>query len=673
MKKILFSLVSLVFLLSCVEEKQEPVKKPEPFRIEAGFNTDDTKTVFNPSDNSVAWEATDALAVLVNDGSATAAYKFTKVADIDNAFECEDFAPVAGKTYTYSILYPYNEHFSSLDADGFSNAFVELPSRAGVALSQNGVGDAAHVKGALCAQTTVVGTDEPSVMMSHLTHIFKATITNDTEDALTVTNVALTNDASQTLSGTYYVNCSTGAVKSSGDNYVSESVSVNVTGGAIAAGETGVVYIVTPAFTIPAEKKLTFTVTCAEGKAEIVKTMTEELVCAAGEIRPAALVINSENFTAKPAMSTLSGDYVVVAENEGAYYALTSTAEASRLNYKTLTDFDPTVGSYDTSDNTIIWTVEASEGKYTLKNLDNLKYLSFSGTKNSATTSAEAYAVSISQKEDGKYNITTIYSDEERILAKNTNSSYGFAFYGLSTNGYKDLHIVRVAADTREQLATPENLNVELAEGTTNSVKVTWDAVADATGYSVTCGEASQVVTETTATFTGLTYAEHTIKVVAQAEGYKDSEAAQTTYTLNAPDGLKAEWEEVTDLTAALPEGTYIYVAVQDGTYYYMKNVEVTSGGDVKPGTMNSLPSTIGFTASDDMKLTISGTADGYSIYNGTYYLGTTDANNGVTFKDGNSEQKWKLVSNENTNFTFCNTSHKLNFNCQCNTGESQS
>ncbi len=443
MKRILLAIVALWTLPSCMMVEDEPVCKAEAFRIEAGFAG--TKTVLNTADNSVTWAADDALAVLIDDGTSKNFHQFVKVADEPNAFECTDFAPEAGKTYTYSVVYPYKSTYAleNIGDDGYMKgmAYLELPTTASSSLKQTAIDDAAHVCGALYGQGTAEGKGSPNISMSHYSHVFRAKVMNNTSGAITVTEVSMTSDASLILSGTYFVNFSTGDLKASEAKYVSESVRVGVTNGEIAAGESGIVYIVTPEFTVPAGNNLTFTVKCEEGSAEVVKTMSSDLVCAAGGIRTASLEVSASNFVEKPEVEPLSGNYVVVAANgKGDYYAMSSDPDGSRLAYVTLEGFDPAAEVFETENSKLKWTIAASGDKYTFRNVGNSNYLSYT-SGNSAGTSETEYGFTISQADGGMYHISTVDSESvERILAKNTNADYGFAFY--KSSGYKDLYLI---------------------------------------------------------------------------------------------------------------------------------------------------------------------------------------------------------------------------------------
>lgn len=86
-----------------------------------------------------------------------------------------------------------------------------------------------------------------------------------------------------------------------------------------------------------------------------------------------------------------------------------------------------------------------------------------------------------------------------------------------------------------EQLAMP----VITATATADTATVSWEAVTNASGYSVTLGDQSQTVAAgvTSAEFTGLTpETEYDVTVVAKGDGtqYTDSAAATTTVTTEA-------------------------------------------------------------------------------------------------------------------------------------------
>ncbi len=300
MKQILSVLILLLTLLSCVRE--EPVSIPK-FRIHVGLDAQMTRTVLNTADNSVTWEDTDELAVLVNDGTAAKLCRFTRVRGEDNAFESSDFLPQEGVNYTYNILYPYSAALAEYGPEGYSPAEVAIGVQDGASLFQRGIDNASHIKGALYARAVCKGSESPSVTMSHLSHILRAKVINDTPGEIDITSLRLSNNSSQPLCGKFDLDFSNGKIRpSAGVDMVSTKVDINIRNGKIPAGQSGIIYIPTPAFTIPAGEDLTFTLTCNGTSVKIVKEQSSPLVCAAGGIRTANLRIDSDSYNEMTAL-----------------------------------------------------------------------------------------------------------------------------------------------------------------------------------------------------------------------------------------------------------------------------------------------------------------------------------------------------------------------------------
>ena len=224
------------------------------------------------------------------------------------------------------------------------------------------------------------------------------------------------------------------------------------------------------------------------------------------------------------------GDYVIIASNANktSYFALSSTPISSRLaSVDVVCEEDAT--SFLTSDETLIWTIKATDGGYNIISSGG-KYLHWS-SGNYANTSGTAVSV-VDIKESataGRYNIIW-GGDDTRLLARNNSNAY-FAFY--TGSGYKDLLIIPAEQGVvvAQKLAMPGNLKAT-AESTT--VSVTWDAVQHADSYAVTCGGVTKNTTSTSCEFANLDpTTTYTVSVVAKGDGtyYSDSDAATTTVT----------------------------------------------------------------------------------------------------------------------------------------------
>ncbi len=559
MKKILFAVASLAALFSCAKEEQAPVQNAEPFRIEANFNAD-TKTTFNPVDYSVEWEETDELSVLINDGTSTKLYKFTKVADAANAFECADFVPAAGVDYTYNVLYPYSSYAKDIDADGYCTGYIELPSKGNANLTQSALNDAAHVKGTLYAQASAAGTEAPVVNMVHLTHILKAKITNKTAADLKISGVSVTNDADVALAGDYFVNFTTGDFKlKSGSALKTTSVSVS---GTLAAGETGFVYIVTPAFTIPATKSLTFTVTCEGGSAEIVKTMESELVCEAGTVSTANIEVTSIVPEEEP-ITIPDGDYWMIADGK--------VAVAFTGNYGEFSTEDAVNGvSYAVNAFTF---KNAGEKKYTIRD-SNGRYVYMNGIFNnfnaSSTLDSEDEAYYWNIYESGSAHKIVNCGKSKYIQYITANNEYG-SF--VDEQGVVPALVLAENPIQPTVLATPASLVA--SDITSTSVTLTWDAVENAGKYEISYrksadSEGQTALAASTASTTGTVYSldpetEYTFYVVAKSASkeWADSEAASVSATTTASTGGETPkaWTLVTDATSLKAGDKVVIVA----------------------------------------------------------------------------------------------------------------
>ena len=145
------------------------------------------------------------------------------------------------------------------------------------------------------------------------------------------------------------------------------------------------------------------------------------------------------NLAAGTTAEDYSGTYVVLAKESSSYFALAST------NNNSDTRLDAVVFEYNGSDPSVtvtepelLWTVTKNGNVYTFSN--NGKYLSYSGSKNTAKIDDTPYNLFIlKDATNGTYNIKSEV-DPERILAKYNDQNIYFAFY--ATGGNNDLYLV---------------------------------------------------------------------------------------------------------------------------------------------------------------------------------------------------------------------------------------
>ena len=221
-------------------------------------------------------------------------------------------------------------------------------------------------------------------------------------------------------------------------------------------------------------------------------------------------------------VTTIEGDYVILAKHNDTYYALKGEASTTRI---ASVDYTGSTTSY-AGDASIIWTIATSGSGYTIKNGSN--YIGWT-SGNSADlvdeTDYDATKCLMTIDKDGDVYHIKVNADQSRVLAKNTGANY-FAFYA-STGQYSD--IVLVPATALETVATPTFSPAagEVTSGTEVTISTT---TSGATIYYTTDG--SDPTTSSTQGTSVTITAATTIKAIAVKEGMANSEVATALYTI---------------------------------------------------------------------------------------------------------------------------------------------
>lgn len=137
-----------------------------------------------------------------------------------------------------------------------------------------------------------------------------------------------------------------------------------------------------------------------------------------------------------------NGWYVLAAEKNGSYYALSSTASDSRLAKVDLPNtFDPSK-AYETNNDAIVWNVVNGTGNVTIQSSDN-KYLN-SGSS-AASTSSTSQSFTLNEAVTGQYEIN---STSDGGIRYNSSSSW-WAFYSSKKDASMigDIYFVPVEID----------------------------------------------------------------------------------------------------------------------------------------------------------------------------------------------------------------------------------
>ena len=237
----------------------------------------------------------------------------------------------------------------------------------------------------------------------------------------------------------------------------------------------------------------------------------------------------------------------------------------------------------------------------------------------SESSSLKEWTISISE---GVATITNANADAERTQVyynQNSGASPMFACYapGQTNNNYHSIALYVDLNTCTPALATP---NVLAEVQNNNEIYVTWDEVANADGYIVTCtGEANQNVATGVgeATFTALTDGIYTVTVTAISNdhtSYLDSQAAT-----------------VEDLLIGTPKGTV------DNPYTVAEALAIINGYSDKDKSAN--------------EVYVSGIIANVGSYNSSYHSVTYDISDDGTTASTLNIYSGKFVAN--TNFSY--------------------
>ncbi len=236
-------------------------------------------------------------------------------------------------------------------------------------------------------------------------------------------------------------------------------------------------------------------------------------------------------------VTSLDGNYVILAQNSGNYYALKGEASGTRI---ASVDYSGDTSSY-AGDASIIWTIATSGSGYTIKNGSN--YIGWTSGNSADLVDENSYdatkcLMGIDDNGDGTYKIY-VAADATRILARNQSNAY-FAFY--TGSGYNALTLVPATA--MEQVAAP-TFNPAAGE------------VASGTNVSISCATSGATihytVDGTDPTSSSATYsspieitATTTIKAIAVKSGMADSEIATATYSVASAGSVTLTESDIT-------------------------------------------------------------------------------------------------------------------------------
>lgn len=391
-----------------------------------------SRTTYDPLTGKVSWNATGEFLQVLETAASTTVFATSQkgvisgnIAKFAVTFPANENTPLV-----YNAVYPASAWVTSSNTD-ITNMKVITPTvQQPTATSFDSNADLLIAKSiSLKSQPT-----ELQMSFGRAVAIGKMTVKN-LASAESVLGVKFTAPDKK-VTGRSYVDMTAGTIKEYGYiNNFADNVTLNYSSemNITANSEAGMTaYFTCFPFEVAAGE--TFTVTVTTASKIFTKTVTVQegrtLAFAAGDSSTFAVDMTGAT---EEENETLSGDYVITATQSETTYAMSSLAEGSRLAPVVITPSNP----YKTGDETLIWTITKSGDNYTISQGEN--YLSWE-SDNSATTSTTPYELVITKnKSEGTYQIASA-ATPSRILAKDTQATYGFGFYTGSQT--KDLTLI---------------------------------------------------------------------------------------------------------------------------------------------------------------------------------------------------------------------------------------
>lgn len=307
MRKTIFTLglmlAAALSLTNCTKN-EEATFTPEvkvPFELYA--NMDDTRTTNDGIHTN--WAADDAINVFHAVAGATEGY-VNDTPYVDGAgtpFVTDGTGTFKGtlavaldqaKSYDWYAFYPYVSHITTPAND--SKGYTAIGSSYNGTQTQNGNDSKAHIAGKnyplYGVAKGVAASAKPSIKMSHASSLVEFVVKNGTGEAFVVESIAFT--APEDIVGTYYINFASEPVAytKSGDDYVSNTATLTVDGGANVPADGAYFYMGIKPFTAAASSELTVNIETDKGTFAKTITLANATTFSAGLIKTLTVTVN---------------------------------------------------------------------------------------------------------------------------------------------------------------------------------------------------------------------------------------------------------------------------------------------------------------------------------------------------------------------------------------------
>lgn len=573
--------VAAMAFVSCQNEGVEEVVRPQEVAMTIIADVDDTRTVIDEANNRVNWSEGDALKVIEN----SATYRTTTAINIDSndkaQFTVSFPANTEATSFTYNAIYPASAVVED-DADKVDAAKVKVIVKDQQMATETSFDPAADILVSKQIETEAQPT-ELNMQFKRLVALGKMTLNYLPADAA-IEKVIFTAGADDVVAGRNYVNATTGEVLEYGyfGNTNAFTISYDE------AIYTRDIYFACNPFEMEAGETFKVKAVCGD------KSYTREVEIPAGrslkftEGNLGTFSVDMKNATVETNVAFAEGEYVVIAKNDTKYYAMKGVKGGGDYMSYAEVKYDGTATTFTTDDETLVWTIAATDGGFTLQNNEG-EYLYWKSKNNAYLGDAQTLTITPVDGTTQQYNIG-VKSNSDRILAFNTNSGQErFAFYTGSMA--KNLYLVPFGENTDPYFTvTPTEytfeanggehyFNINFHNGYNGNVTATSTAdwlLIDQDGYMF-CVEADSndgKAREATITFTD---GNKSVTVTVKQEGKAITSISEA---LESADATAVKFENVT-VAATYAKG----VLVTDGSAYIL----VYKGSEISDAVIGSV------------------------------------------------------------------------------------
>lgn len=516
--------VAAMAFAGCAKDNAEGISEVAGKKITVSANAyapeTDTRTVIGDKNEQGAYpvywnDEGEAIAVVeVADGKASTAVQtgeYTLSEDKKSAnFQFELTANTSASAFDYYACYPYSA-YSGISV-GYKDATIKLPA------AQTPTATSADPNASILFATDTGHSAQPNTLNLSFKHVAaygKMTITGLQIPAGEVVKSVTFTAPDCALAGTYWYYYETPETsKISGTSY--NAITTNLEGLVNDASQDFTVWFACLPATISNSFNVSVQTDTNTYAREVAVPSDRPLEFIAGQVSTFGVDMSSAGL-----VEDYSGDYIILAEQSGKYYALANTYEVDNQKKERLDavlfEYNGTDESILTDNSNVVWTVSKTGSNYTFAK--DGKYLSWDGSDNVALLSDTEYELVITKNSNNTYAISPATASG-RKLAKNNSMAY-FAFYsGSGTNELLLIPATQIVLPTIVTDAT--TLSIEYNDETAHEFNVT---VNDATSISTAAYDDAEGTTE--CSWLIAEYAEGKVTYMAEVN---DTTAPRTAY-----------------------------------------------------------------------------------------------------------------------------------------------